>query len=113
MEKSHANPFLRIADRIESYYAWRDNMEKKLWCRALNLLINLALALLAVLPLMWRIYRQVPFTYEVNDDSALVQILDGSFTGKPEPHSIFVRYPLSWIISRLYQLNPRLKIGGG
>ena len=112
MEKANANPFLRLADRIESFYAWRDDKEKELWCRALNLFVNLALALISVIPLMWRIYRQVPFTYEVNDDSALVQILDGSFTGKPDPHSIFVRYPLSWIISRLYQLNPKLHIRG-
>lgn len=108
MEKIKVNPFRSMADTAGRYFTWREETENKLWCRALNLLINLALALAAVLPLMWKIYQTVPFTYEVNDDSALVQILDGSFTGTPDPHSIFVRYPLSWIIARLYQANPTI-----
>ena len=77
--------------------------------------LELVLAVAAVVPLMLRICHTVPFTYEANDDAAIVQILDGSFTGKPEAHSIFVRYPLSWLISKCYENNPSqiLKIWEG
>ena len=112
METAKKHPLKRIADRIGEYYAFRRDLEEKLWCRFLNLLLNLALAAAAVLPLMWKIYRTIPFSYEVNDDSALVQILDGSYTGTPDAHSIFVRYPLSLIISQLYRKNPTIRFGG-
>ena len=77
----------------------------------LNLMLNLALACITVLPLIRRICTEIHFTFEANDDSAVQQILDGSFTGRPEAHAIFVKYPLSWVISRLYSVNPRIKIG--
>ena len=75
-------------------------------------LLNLFLAFAAVIPLMITIWDRVPFTYEVNDDAALVQILDGSYTGIPNAHSIFVRYPLSLLIRTLYVKNPVFPFAG-
>ena len=66
------------------------------------------LAIGTVLPFMMKICNKVAFTYEVNDDAAIVQILDGSYTGTPDGHAIFIKYPLSWIIAKLYELNPKL-----
>lgn len=112
MNKTDGHPLERFFNTIRQYYARREETEKTLWYRIVNLLASFSMAIAAVIPLMWRIWKTVPFTYEVNDDPALVQILDGSFTGEPEAHSIFVRYPLSWVIARLYQKNPTVHIMG-
>ena len=57
----------------------------------LTLMLNLALACITVLPLIRRICTEIHFTFEANDDSVVQQILDGSFTGRPEAHAIFVK----------------------
>ena len=46
------------------------------------------------------------FDYTVNDDVAMVTILNGSYTGTPDAHAIFLKYPLSWVIAALYTLLP-------
>ncbi|MCD8019056.1 MAG: hypothetical protein LUF92_05550 [Clostridiales bacterium] len=66
----------------------------------------------AVIPLMLRVCQEIPFSYEVNDDAAIAQILDGSYTGSPDGHAIFIRYPLSFIMKFLYEKNPTVRIGG-
>ena len=97
-----------MKERLEKYQKKKEEIREKLWFRFLNQVLNLLLALGTVLPLLYRICTTIPFSYEVNDDAVIVQILDGSFTGSPEAHSIFVRYPLSYIISLLYRKNPRI-----
>lgn len=44
------------------------------------------------------------FSYEVNDDLAMIAILNGSYTGTPDAHCIFPGYPISLLISALYSL---------
>ncbi len=44
------------------------------------------------------------FSYEVNDDLAMIAILNGSYTGTPDSHCVFLGYPLSCLISFLYGL---------
>lgn len=44
------------------------------------------------------------FSYEVNDDLAMIAILNGSCTGTPDAHCIFLGYPISLLISALYSL---------
>lgn len=46
------------------------------------------------------------FTYALNDDTALKDILSGTYTGVPEAHDIQMLYPLSFVISFLYRLIP-------
>ena len=45
------------------------------------------------------------FTYSTNDDPTIVAILNGSYSGTPDGHGIFVKYPLSWVIKTLYSLT--------
>ncbi|MCD7760176.1 MAG: hypothetical protein LUH16_00130 [Clostridiales bacterium] len=44
------------------------------------------------------------FSYEVNDDLAMIAILNGSYTGTPEAHCAMMGYPLSLLIASLYSL---------
>lgn len=85
-----------------------DSYHKFLSNKVINFVINMILAIGTVLPFMMKMCNKVAFTYEVNDDAAIVQILDGSYTGTPDGHAIFIKYPLSWIIAKLYELNPKL-----
>lgn len=39
------------------------------------------------------------------DDAIFRDIISGNYTGQPDAHAIFVAYPLSFIISRLYMVN--------
>ena len=97
-----------MKQRFEKYQKKKEELAEKLWFRFLNQVINLLLALGTVLPLLYRICTTIPFSYEVNDDSVIMQILDGSFTGTPDAHAIFLKYPLSWIIRLLYTRNPEI-----
>ena len=38
------------------------------------------------------------------DDLAMKSIISGVFTGTPDGHSVFMRYPLSWLLSQLYRI---------
>lgn len=42
----------------------------------------------------------------LNDDATIESIVSGSFTGTPDGHSIYFRYPLSGIVSLLYRIIP-------
>lgn len=42
------------------------------------------------------------FNYENNDDTTMVSILNGSYSGTPDGHAIFIKYALGWIIKTLY-----------
>lgn len=46
------------------------------------------------------------FTYALNDDTAMKDILSGTYTGVPEAHNIQMLYPLSFVISLFYKLIP-------
>lgn len=97
---------------FQRYNIWREEREEKTGYKIGNFLFELILSLLAVLPMIYQICVMIPFSYEVNDDSAMTQILSGSYTGSPNAHAVFLRYPLSWIIKMMYQLNPTVKILG-
>lgn len=93
------------------YQQKKRQMREQKWYPWVNLCLNLVLAFVSVLFLMTKICRTIPFSYEVNDDATVAQILDGSYTGSPDAHGIFVRYPLSWIMQFLYQKNPSFSVG--
>lgn len=48
------------------------------------------------------------FYYDLNDDTAMKDILSGTYTGVPDGHNIQMLYPLGWCISMLYKMLPRL-----
>lgn len=104
--------FLSITNHYEKYNIWRKENEKKKGYRAADFFINVILSLVTVFPLLYGICTRVPFTYEVNDDSAMSQILSGSYTGTPDSHAVFIRYPLSLIIQLLYKNFPSVHFMG-
>lgn len=93
-------------DRIRSIREKQHQLSEKRWFPAARFAYDLLLSLAAVLPLMYIVVKTVPFSYEINDDALIVQFLDGSYTGSPEAHAFYVRYPLSWMIARLYEHFP-------
>lgn len=46
------------------------------------------------------------FYYDLNDDTAMKDILSGTYTGVPDGHNIQMLYPLGFLISALYRLLP-------
>lgn len=46
------------------------------------------------------------FYYDLNDDTAMKDILSGTYTGIPEGRNIQMLYPLGWAVSVLYRLLP-------
>ena len=46
------------------------------------------------------------FYYDLNDDSAMKDILSGTYTGVPDGHNIQMLYPLGWGIAFLYRICP-------
>ena len=102
-EKKKINTKKKYTDIIQLF----DSYNKFLSGKIVNFFINIILSISTVIPFMLKLCQKVAFTYEVNDDAAIVQILDGSYTGIPDGHAIFIKYPLSWIIAKLYKVNPR------
>lgn len=61
----------------------------------------------AAVALLWMVLALCfDFTYALNDDTALKDILSGTYTGIPEAHNIQMLYPLSFAISLFYKLIP-------
>ncbi len=46
------------------------------------------------------------FYYDLNDDTAMRDILSGIYTGTPNGHNIQMLYPLGWCIAMCYRLLP-------
>lgn len=42
--------------------------------------------------------------YAINDDRAMYRIVSGEMTGTPDGHAIFILYPLSWFMSKLFKI---------
>ena len=67
-----------------------------------NLLLSLLLtaALFAVAALLYR------FTYGVIDDPFITTVLNGAYTGTPDAHVVYIKYPLAWIFMTLFRIIP-------
>lgn len=64
---------------------------------------DLPLSLAASAGLLLASFLLIRFSYEANDDLAMISILNGSYSGTPDGHAVFLGYPLSWLISLLYR----------
>lgn len=67
-------------------------------CGALVFTLGLAL-LLSV---------QFDFYYDLNDDTAIKDILSGAYTGSPDGHCIQMLYPLGWCLALIYRVIPNV-----
>ncbi len=61
------------------------------------------LCLAAFVYLNIRVLRPV---YLINDDWSMYSILSGAYSGTPEAHIMYIPYPMTWLLSRLYTLFP-------
>lgn len=104
--------FSFITTHYAKYNTWREEHKENKGYRTADFFINVALSLITMIPLLYAVCIIVPFTYEVNDDSAMSQILSGAYTGKPDSHAVFIRYPLSFIIKLLYEKIPSMRFLG-
>ena len=46
--------------------------------------------------------------YDINDDSAIRNILSGVFSGEPSPMAVYVEYPFALIFSLMYKIFPAI-----
>lgn len=67
------------------------------WNRKLLLSLGVSAGLLVVSLFL------IQFSYETNDDLGMISILNGSYTGTPDGHAIYLKYPLSGLIALLYR----------
>lgn len=64
---------------------------------------ELLLSLAVSAGLLLAAFLLIRFSYEANDDLGMAAILNGSYTGTPDGHAIYLKYPLSWLIAQLYR----------
>lgn len=46
-----------------------------------------------------------PLVFSLNDDAMMRSILSGSYTGTPDGHAVYMKYPLTGILSLLYRVS--------
>lgn len=66
----------------------------------------LGFAIIAALPGILGLW--FPLVYGFNDDTMLRSILSGSYTGTPDGHAVYMRYPLTGLLSLLYRISDRV-----
>lgn len=69
--------------------------------------ISLALLITAVYFLA--VWKWIGFSYAINDDVNMRDIVSGAYTGTPDGHLIFMLYPLGFALKSLYQLWPGIE----
>ena len=65
--------------------------------------LDLLLSLGCVAGLLLLAFLCIDFSFDTNDDLGMISILNGSYTGTPDGHAIFIQYPLGWLIAALYR----------
>ena len=48
------------------------------------------------------------FTYGVVDDPFIATVLNGAYTGTPDAHVVYIKYPLAWILTLLFTWIPQV-----
>ena len=71
---------------------------------ALNALIALILTSLFFVG----IHLLYTFTYGVVDDPFIATVLNGAYTGTPDAHVVYIKYPLAWILTMLFTWFPQV-----
>ena len=79
---------------------------KKLFAGGKEQWYNRGIAALFVIGLWMFLAVFFDFYYDLNDDTAMKDILSGTYTGVPDGHSIQMLYPLGFCISILYKMMP-------
>lgn len=77
--------------------------------RNMSVICSILLALLITAAYFLVVWKQIGFSYAINDDVNMRDIASGAYTGAPDGHLIFVLYPLGFVLKHLYQLWPRIE----
>ncbi len=67
---------------------------------------NLLTALLLTALFFAGIILFYDFTYGVIDDPFIATVLNGAYTGTPDAHVVYIKYPLAWILKTLFSIAP-------
>lgn len=67
---------------------------------------NLLLALILSALFFAGIILLYDFTYGVIDDPFIATVLNGAYTGTPDAHVVYIKYPLAWILMTLFTRIP-------
>ncbi len=63
--------------------------------------------------LLFFLSKSMDFMFCSNDDIYIRAILSGDLTGYPDAHTVYILYPLAWILSMLYKTFPNGNWYGG
>lgn len=77
-------------------------MKKLLGWKSSLIICGLVFCVLAVVTLI------CPPYYAMNDDVMMKSILSGAYTGVPDGHAVYMKYPLTGLIGRLYRVTGRI-----
>ena len=65
-----------------------------------------SIAVVGVL-LLW-LSKNLDFMFISNDDIYIRAILSGDLTGTPDAHTIYILYPLAWVLALFYEIFPNI-----
>ena len=48
--------------------------------------------------------------YYLNDDVTMRSIISGAYTGTPDGHAVYMKYPLTWLLAGLYRVSAGIRL---
>lgn len=72
-----------------------------------GVLFNIILAFCATALFFAGVILLYDFTYGVIDDPFIATVLNGAYTGMPDAHVVYIKYPLAWILKTLFTVLPQ------
>lgn len=70
---------------------------------------QLTVSIIIVVMILFFLSKNIEYIFIANDDLFMRAIISGDFTGVPDPHAVFIMYPLAFIISSFYKLIPSIE----
>ena len=70
--------------------------------------VNLIIAVLLTAIFVIAVRALYVFTYGVIDDPFIEMVLSGAYTGTPDAHVVYIKYPLAWILKTLLNQWPSI-----
>ena len=84
-------------------------MEKK---RVKSKLLDVVIAFGSVFLIAGILLWKCSIMYQTPDDQYIMSILSGKFLGTPSAYVIYIKYPLVYILAKLYKIFPTVNVYG-